>query len=159
MINAGLFSSVTGEWETPQWLFDKLDKVYSFDFDVCATRANNKCKSCFTLETGLDEDDGLLKEWSEIPSEPSMLWMNPPYGRGINEWVKKAWEASELGQTVVCLLPARTDTAWWHDYCIKGEVHFLRGRLKFSGHKGSAPFPSAVVIFWGWEDYHPPFPL
>jgi len=73
--------------------------------------------------------------------------MNPPYGRTIGKWVKKAYEASLDGSTVVCLVPARTDTAWWHDFCVKGEIRFIRGRLKFGGHKWNAPFPSAIVIF------------
>jgi len=73
--------------------------------------------------------------------------MNPPYGRGIGAWVKKAYETAQEGTPVVCLLPARTDTRWWHDYCTKGLIHFVRGRLKFGGHQNSAPFPSAVVIF------------
>jgi len=73
--------------------------------------------------------------------------MNPPYGRVIGQWVKKAYESSLDGATVVCLLPARTDTSWWHDYCMKGEIRFVRGRLKFGGARGNAPFPSAVVIF------------
>ena len=74
--------------------------------------------------------------------------MNPPYGRAIKHWVEKAYTESKRGATVVCLIPARTDTAYWHDYCFKGEVRFLRGRLSFS-NKGTAPFPSAVVIFRG----------
>jgi len=74
--------------------------------------------------------------------------MNPPYGRGINEWIKKAYKsAKQNGATVVCLIPARVDTRWWHEYCSKGEVHFIKGRLKFGNAKNSAPFPSAVVVF------------
>ena len=73
--------------------------------------------------------------------------MNPPYGRTIGLWMKKAYEESCNGALVVCLVPARTDTKWWHDYSMKGEVIFLRGRLKFGGHKNSAPFPSAIIIF------------
>jgi len=76
-----------------------------------------------------------------------VCWMNPPYGRTIGKWMRKAYESSLTGSTVVCLVPARTDTAWWHDYAIKGEVRFLRGRLKFGGSANSAPFPNAVVIF------------
>ena len=72
--------------------------------------------------------------------------MNPPYGREIGRWMKKASEASA---TVVCLVPARTDTAWWHDYAMQGEIEFLRGRLKFGDSKNSAPFPSAIVVFRG----------
>lgn len=74
--------------------------------------------------------------------------MNPPYGREVGKWVKKACEESrENAEFVVCLLPARTDTSWWHDYCLKGEIYFIRGRLKFGSAKNSAPFPSAIVCF------------
>ena len=78
--------------------------------------------------------------------------MNPPYGREIGKWMRKAYESSLYGATVVCLVPARTDTAWWHDYAMKGEVEFVRGRLKFGGSKASAPFPSAIVTFWAARD-------
>ena len=131
------FSSETAEWETPQSFFDALNDEFGFTRDVCATIDNTKCG--FYFGTG---DDGLIQDWTF-----DVCWMNPPYGRTIGKWVKKAYESSLQGATVVCLLPSRTDTAWWHDYAIKGEVRFLRGRLKFSGHKNSAPFPSAVVIF------------
>lgn len=130
------FSSKTDLWETPQDFFNKYNSIYSFTLDVCATAENTKCEKFFTKE-----QDGLLQKWEGV------CWMNPPYGRGIKAWVKKAYEAAQGGATVVCLLPARTDTAWWHDYCVKGEIEFIRGRLKFGGHKSSAPFPSAVVVF------------
>jgi hypothetical protein len=73
--------------------------------------------------------------------------MNPPYGRAIKDWMAKAYDSSKNGAKVVCLVPARTDTAWWHDYAMKGEITFLRGRLKFGNSKNSAPFPSALVVF------------
>lgn len=73
--------------------------------------------------------------------------MNPPYGRGIGQWMQKAYESAQMGATVVCLVPARTDTAWWHDYAMRGEVTFIRGRLKFGNAKNSAPFPSALIVF------------
>lgn len=73
--------------------------------------------------------------------------MNPPYGRTIGDWMRKAYESSQNGATVVCLVPARTDTVWWHDYAMRGEIEFIKGRLRFNGHKNSAPFPSAVVVF------------
>jgi phage N-6-adenine-methyltransferase len=130
------FSSQTDMWSTPQDKFDELDYEFDFDCDVCATADNAKCVKYFTKE-----EDGLQQEWT------GTCWMNPPYGRAIKKWVQKAYESSLAGATVVCLLPARTDTAWWHDYCIKGEIRFLRGRLKFGGQKNSAPFPSAIVIF------------
>ena len=135
-----MFSSATDLWSTPQDFFDKLDKEFHFDFDVCATKENAKCACYYT-----EEDDSLNNYWHAEPVRT--LWMNPPYGRTIGLWVKKAWETSQMGDTVVCLLPARTDTSWWHDYCMKGEIRFIRGRLKFGGLKNSAPFPSAVVVF------------
>jgi phage N-6-adenine-methyltransferase len=130
------FSSASDMWSTPQVLFDELNSLYGFTLDVCATTANAKCSRYFTLE-----DDGLAQEWV------GTCWMNPPYGRTIGLWMAKAWQSSKAGATVVCLVPARTDTAWWHDYAMKGDIRFLRGRLKFGGHKNSAPFPSALVVF------------
>ncbi len=130
------FSSATDLWATPQDFFDRLNVEFGFTLDVCATAENAKCPRYFTKET-----DGLSQEWAGV------CWMNPPYGRTIGAWMKKASDSAKGGATIVCLVPARTDTAWWHDYAIKGEVRFIRGRLKFGGHKSSAPFPSAVVIF------------
>ena len=132
------FSSKTDLWERPLDFFKKLDSIYNFRTDVCATEENAKCERFFT-----ESQDGLLQEWS------GMCWMNPPYGRNIGKWVKKAYDSSKSGATVVCLLPARTDTKWWHDYCMKGDVTFLKGRLKFGEARNSAPFPSAVVVFRG----------
>lgn len=137
-MNAGMYSSKTCEWETPQWLFDKLDGTYHFDLDVCARPENAKCGRYYT-----PEQDGLAQNWEGV------CWMNPPYGREIGKWVRKAYETAEQGGTVVCLLPARTDTMWWHDYCMRGDIRFLRGRLKFGNAQNSAPFPSAIVVFGG----------
>lgn len=124
-------------WETPQHVFNELNKEFQFDIDVCAVKENAKCAVFFSPEI-----DGLKQEWK------GTCWMNPPYGRQIHLWVKKAYESSlKDGVTVVCLLPARTDTKWWHDYCMKGEIRFIKGRLKFGDGKNSAPFPSAIVIF------------
>lgn len=131
------FSSVKNEWETPPELFAEWDHRFHFEMDVCATSQNTKCVRYFTLEC-----DGLSQSWA-----PYVCWMNPPYGREIITWVHKAYEESRRGATVVCLVPARTDTRWWHEYCMKGEIIFLRGRLKFVGAPHSAPFPSAIVIF------------
>lgn len=130
------FSSATEMWATPQGFFDCLDTEFGFQVDVCAIAENAKCARFFT-----PEEDGLAQEWAGI------CWMNPPYGRTIGHWMRKAYESSQAGATVVCLVPARTDTAWWHEYAMKGEIRFIRGRLKFGGHKNSAPFPSAVVVF------------
>lgn len=130
------FSSKTDLWATPQDFFDALNAEFNFDVDVCATAENAKCIKYFTAQ-----QDGLKQDWNGV------CWMNPPYGRVIGNWVKKAYVSAQNGATVVCLLPARTDTKWWHDYCMKGSVRFIRGRLKFGCNKNSAPFPSAVVIF------------
>jgi phage N-6-adenine-methyltransferase len=130
------FSSKTDLWATPQDFFDRYNAIYQFTLDVCALPDNAKCERYFT-----PEQDGLAQEWT------GACWMNPPYGRTIGSWIRKAFESAKLGATVVCLLPARTDTRWWHDYCQRGQVEFIRGRLKFGGHKNSAPFPSAVVVF------------
>ena len=135
-MNDGMYSSATPEWSTPQDVFDALHKEFSFTLDPCATIENAKCPVFFTKE-----DDGLKQEWK------GRVFMNPPYGRGIGAWMKKAYESSLAGALVVCLVPARTDTAWWHDYCMKGTVRFVRGRLKFGDSKNNAPFPSAIVIF------------
>jgi phage N-6-adenine-methyltransferase len=135
-INQGLFTSNTDLWATPKDFFLMLDEEFDFDLDVCANAENAKCTHYFS-----PEQDGLKQEWN------GTCWMNPPYGREIGKWVQKAYESSLNGSTVVCLLPARTDTRWWHDYCMKGEIRLVRGRLKFGDSKNSAPFPSAVVIF------------
>ena len=131
------FSSKTVEWSTPQEVFDVLDKEFDFTLDPCATAENAKCGRYFT-----NEDDGLKQDWGK-----ERIFMNPPYGREISKWMKKAYDASSKGATVVCLPPARTDTKWWHDYAMRGEIYLIKGRLKFGNAKNSAPFPSAVVVF------------
>lgn len=136
MLNKGLFTSSTDLWSTPQDFFDKLNDEFMFDLDVCATNENAKCENYFTIS-----DDGLNEKWT------GSVWCNPPYGREIGKWVKKAHESRETAE-VVMLLPARTDTKWFHDYIYnKAEIRFIKGRLKFGGSKNSAPFPSMVVIF------------
>ncbi len=132
------------EWETPQSLFDTLRSEFHFTLDPCATPDNAKCPFYFTTDI-----NGILQDWGR-----NKVFMNPPYGRTISQWVKKAYNASLSGATVVCLLPARTDTGWWWDYCMKGEIRFIRGRIKFRGRntKGvlvnyPATFSSAIVIF------------
>lgn len=133
---AGMMSSATDMWATPQEFFDQYDQWFDFELDVCASIENAKCPRYFTAE-----QDGLRQEWR------GRCWMNPPYGRGIGAWVQKAYESAQAGATVVCLLPSRTDTRWWHDYCMKGAIEFVRGRLYFGVGDGRAPFPSAVVVF------------
>jgi phage N-6-adenine-methyltransferase len=136
------FSSKTNEWATPRPLFDELCAEFGFTLDPCATPENAKCRKYFTKE-----QDGLSQCWCN-----ETVFMNPPYGREIGKWVRKAYETSQKGATVVCLIPARTDTAYWHDYAMKGEVRFIRGRVYFEQMGKAlcpAPFPSAIVIFRG----------
>jgi len=109
---------------------------FHFELDVCATPENAKWKKYYS-----PEEDGLKQEWKGI------CWMNPPYGREIGKWMRKAYESAVAGTTVVCLVPARTDTAWWFDYYAKGEIRFIKGRLKFDGSRNAAPFPSAIIVF------------
>ena len=130
------FSSENDEWETPQALFDVLNREFQFTLDVCATPTNAKCELYYTPEM-----DGLVRPWTGV------CWMNPPYGDAITAWICRAFEVAKTGITVVCLVPARTDTGWWWDCCRFGAVRFLRGRLRFVGAAASAPFPSAVVVF------------
>jgi phage N-6-adenine-methyltransferase len=130
------FSSATDLWSTPQDFFDKQNAIHGFTLDVCATADNAKCARYFT-----EADNGLEQPWHGV------CWMNPPYGRAIGLWMRKAYESHLTGATVVCLVPSRTDTRWWHDYAMKGQIEFIRGRLKFGDAKNSAPFPSALVVF------------
>jgi len=157
------FSSATCEWSTPQPLFERFDAQYHFDLDPCCTHENAKCETHFT-----EADDGLAQSW-----EAHRVWMNPPYGNptpacrsncrkkscvrrghhvenyipGIGDWMRKAWEESQRGALVVCLVPVRTDTRWWHQFAVNGKIEYLRGRLKFGDAKNCAPFPSAIVVF------------
>ena len=132
------FSSQKDDWETPPELFDRYNERFNFNLDAASNDFNAKCQNHFTVV-----DDGLSQNWGGY-----RVWLNPPYGREIGRWVRKAWEESQKPDTtVVCLLPARTDTAWFHDYCQKGNITFIRGRLKFGGSQNSAPFPSMVVVF------------
>ncbi len=129
----------TGEIDrwTPQALFDQLNMEFNFDIDVCASYQNHLCPRYYTIE-----DDALKQKWSGV------CWMNPPYGRQISAWMEKAYLSSLKGVTVVCLIPSRTDTEWFHKFAMKGELRFIKGRVSFiAGHKSHAPFPSAIVIF------------
>ena len=135
-----MFSSATDNWSTPQDFFDKLNDEFHFTLDVCADENNHKCEHYYTKEI-----DVLSRPWI------GTVWCNPPYGRKIGEWVRRGQISSHIGSaTVVMLLPARTDTRWFHDYMYNKsntEIRFIKGRLKFGGCKNSAPFPSMVVIF------------
>jgi len=136
-LNRGMFTSNSGEWETPQFFFDKLNRIFNFTLDPCATKENAKCKCFYTIE-----DNGLEQSW-----KGHRVFMNPPYGNDIVHWVKKANDEC-TDALIIGLLPARVDTVWWHTYCTSHFHTFLKGRLRFSG-RGSATFPSAIVIFAG----------
>lgn len=137
------FSSLSNEWATPTELFSVLNREFGFTLDPCATKETAKCRKFYTKE-----QDGLAKTWAS-----ETVFMNPPYGREIGDWVKKAYNESKLGgAVVVCLIPARTDTSYWHDYVMRAsEIRLIRGRIKFilngSMKAQCAPFPSAIVIF------------
>ena len=137
-----MFSSKTGDWATPQHFFEKLDWRFGpFNLDPCANPHNTKCANFYT-----EAEDGLSKDWSG-----HTVFVNPPYGRGIDKWIEKAYTESMNPDTrVVMLIPARTDTKYWHSYVMRGaEVHFIKGRLKFGTAENCAPFPSAVIVFDG----------
>lgn len=133
-----LFKSNADEWETPQDLYDQLNEEFSFNLDPCSTEENHKAVMYFT-----EKENGLKQSWGGC-----RVFCNPPYSK-VKQWVRKAYyESHKAGTIVVMLLPARTDTKWFQDYCLhRSEIRFLRGRLRFSGAKFNAPFPSMLVIF------------
>ena len=134
-----MFSSKTDQWETPQDFFDNLNAEFHFNLDPCADEHNHKCERFYTAE-----QDGLSYSWGGY-----RVFCNPPYGRNIGKWVEKAYYESQKPDTlVVMLIPARTDTKWFHDFIYgKAEIRFVKGRLKFGNAQNSAPFPSMVVVF------------
>lgn len=142
--NQGLFLSGSEEAETPQEFFEALDADFHFDLDPASSHENAKCERHYTKE-----DDGLSLPWE------GTVFCNPPYGREIGKWVQKGYEESLRGNTVVMLLPARTDTRWFHEYVMKAwYIYFIKGRLRFSGAENSAPFPSMVVHFQKFDNPH-----
>jgi site-specific DNA-methyltransferase (adenine-specific) len=142
LISKALFTSDSAEWATPQSLIDQLSSEFTFTLDVCATQDNTKAPAFYAKEI-----DGLKQDWY-VHGKNGACWMNPPYGRDIGKWVEKAYAESLKGATVVCLLPSRTDTRWFHDWVFgKSEIRFIKGRLKFVGAPSSAPFPSILAIY------------
>lgn len=126
-VNRGLFTSASSHWSTPADLYEELDREFHFNDDPCPLKP---------------EWDGLNRPWG------TSTYVNPPYGREIGKWIEKAYREGELGKTIVCLIPSRTDTKWWHDWVMQAhKIRFLRGRLKFGDATNSAPFPSAIAIF------------
>lgn len=135
-----MFSSETDSWSTPQDFYDALNREFSFTLDPCSDEENHKCDTYFTKI-----DNGLLMDWGG-----HRVFCNPPYGRAISAWVEKCYiESKKPNTTVVMLIPARTDTSYFHKYIyhIAKEIRFVKGRLKFGDSKNYAPFPSMVVVF------------
>ena len=149
------YSSKSNEWETPKHVFDYLNDIYNFELDAAATKENALCKNYFTLD-----DDSLKQDWSKYKS----IFLNPPYGKDIGKFIEKAYKESLKGSVVVLLIPSRTDTKWWHTYCSRGEIIFIKGRLKFVNRTfpswradgnfkiSPANFPSAIIVFGGKND-------
>jgi len=135
------FSTRTEEWETPLDLYNKLNNIYKFTLDPCCTKESAKCDKYYTKE-----DNGFIKDWSN-----EVVFMNPPYGRQIGLWIEKAYKESLKGAIVVCLIPARTDTKYWHNFIFKyaKQILFIKGRISFinGNKKAPAPFPSAIIEF------------
>lgn len=137
-LSALLKQPLSHEWRTPPDLYKTLGTEFRFDLDAAATEENALCSHCYSMS-----DDALNRDWVG-----KSVWCNPPYGLGIGKWVRKGFEEAQTGTTVVMLIPARTDTSWWHRYVMcAAEIRLVRGRLRFSGHDMNAPFPSAVVVF------------
>jgi phage N-6-adenine-methyltransferase len=135
--------SKSDDWATPKDLFNKLHAQYNFTLDAAASQSNHLCDKWFGLDhEDTSRRDGLSGDW-----EMENVWLNPPYGRVIAQWAKKSYEHYQSGGKVIMLLPSRTDTKWFHDYCTKGEIEFIKGRLKFGNNPNSAPFPSMLVRF------------
>jgi phage N-6-adenine-methyltransferase len=146
-------SSATDQWATPQAFFNSLTGEFTFTLDVCALASSAKAPTYYGPDhQDPAKTDGLAQSWATDAGDGA-TWMNPPYGRTIGEWMRKAMEESDNGATVVCLVPSRTDTAWFQDTALarqamgRAEIRFIRGRLKFGTAKDAAPFPNALVIF------------
>jgi len=140
------FSSENQKWATPQKFFDRLNEAFDFKLDPCCVKETAKCKIYYT-----PKENGLIQDWYKIGNS----FVNPPFSRELCLWVKKCYEESQKGITVVLLIPARPDTKYWHDYIFKGKILFVKGRLKFVDAERNTPvnkqtsafFPSAVVVF------------
>jgi len=131
--------SKSNEWTTPPDFFNELNNKYKFTLDPCCTKESALCDKYYTIE-----DDGLIQDWSN-----EIVFMNPPYGRVIGKWIEKAYKESLKGAVVVCLIPSRTDTRYWHNYIFPyaSDIKFIKGRLKFGSGNAPAPFPSAIIEF------------
>lgn len=156
-ISKAIFSSTHQDWGTPQYLFNFLNKRFGFELDPCANDYNHKCDTYFT-----EQENGLEREWTFVES----AFVNSPYNREVAKWIKKSYHEAKRGMVVVCLIAARTDTKWWHEYCMKAtEIWLVKGRLHFTKQNGAvsqtspAPFPSAVIVFDGLRGTLPSKPV
>lgn len=142
------FSSATDDWATPRVFYKKLATEFNFVLDAAASSTNTLATNWYGLDhVDPAKRDGLVCNWAaDALTLGGDVWLNPPYGRTTIDWVRKADETAKNGATVVCLVPSRTDTRWFHDYCAHHELRFVRGRLKFRDGDNSAPFPSLVVV-------------
>lgn len=146
MINKGLFTSNDDTWTTPKDVFALLNKEFNFTLDAAALKTSAVVPSYFGPDhLDISRRDALVCDWKET-SGGGWIFLNPPYGRAIKNFMRKAYDECLNGAKIVALVPARTDTAWWHDYCSPHTITFIRGRLKFGNSKNSAPFPSAIII-------------
>lgn len=147
---AAAMTSNDDTWTTPRDFYNRLNDEFGFTLDAAALASSALCDEWYGPDHhDLSKRDAFTREWSKDSS--GAIWLNPPYGRTIKQWVAKANQEAKNGATVVCLVPSRTDTSWWHDYCIMHEVRFVRGRLKFGGG-GTAPFASAVIVMRGQHE-------
>ena len=149
-----LFASKKHDWGTPQYVFDHFDKIYNYGLDAAANKGNAKCEKYIT-----PEQDSLSVDWASEYPEARSVWLNPPYGRGIGAWMKKCHDQADKGLVVSALVMARTDTRWWHDWCMKANhIWLIKGRIRFVGSDGvpgnSAPAPSALVV-WKYPSQWP----
>ena len=144
-MTSGMYSSINDTWTTPKKFFQTLNEEFNFTLDAAALSGSALCPLWYGLDHPQENwRDSFQRNWQD--DAQGNIWLNPPYGKTIKEWMAKADAESKLGATIICLVPSRTDTAWWHEHVIHHEVRFIRGRLKFGQAKNAAPFPSALVV-------------
>jgi phage N-6-adenine-methyltransferase len=158
MDSTGFYSSSTAlssldeTWATPAKFFADLNKEFNFVIDAAAVQSSALCDFWYGPDhPDLYMRDAFQRNWA-LDANGGNIFLNPPYGRTIKDWMRKADFESKRGATVVCLVPSRTDTIWFQDYCLDKEVRFIRGRLKFNDGVNPAPFPSAVVVMNGQQE-------
>ena len=143
-------SSLDDTWATPRSYFEKVSKDFDFGLDAAALQSSTLVpENWYGPDHPIESKrDAFMQSWTK-DANGKAIWLNPPYGKTIKQWMEKAHLEAAGGGTVVCLVPSRTDTAWWHDFCIDKQITFIRGRLKFGKAVNAAPFPSALVVMNG----------